>query len=108
MKQYKWKIAAIVVGALILIVAAIPFFVNINTFKPIIETQLSNLLGRKVKLGDLSLSVLSGTVDARDLTVADDPQFSSEPFITAAELHIGVQMRPLILNHQILIDSLEI
>jgi AsmA protein len=60
-----------------------------------------------VKLGGLSLSVLSGTVDARDLAVADDPQFSSQPFITATVLHIGVQMRPLILSRQVLIESLE-
>ncbi|MCU1249683.1 MAG: hypothetical protein JWQ49_2712 [Edaphobacter sp.] len=66
------------------------------------------MLGRQVKLGDLGLSILSGTVDARDLTVADDPQFSSEPFITAKVVHIGVQVRPLLLQRQILIESLEI
>lgn len=81
---------------------------NINLFKPAIENQLTTLLGREVKLGDVSLSVLSGTVDARDLAVADDPQFSPEPFITATVLHIGVQMRTLILQQQILIESLEI
>jgi AsmA protein len=106
--KHKWKIAAGVVGALILVVAAIPFFVNINTFKPIIENQLTTVLGRQVKLGDLSLSVFSGTVDAHDLVVADDPQFSSEPFITAAVFHIGVQMRPLVFHRQILIEGLEI
>ena len=52
--------------------------------------------------------VLSGTVDAHNLAVADDPQFSSEPFITATVFHIGVQMRPLVFHRQILIESLEI
>ena len=106
--KHKWKIAAAVVCALILLVAAVPFFVNINTFKPVIENQLSGTLGRQVKLGDLSLSILSGTVSAGDLTIADDPQFSSEPFVTAAELRIGAQMRRLIFQHQILITGLEI
>jgi AsmA protein len=106
--KHKWKIAAVVVGAFVLLVAAIPLFVNINTFKPIIENQLTAVLGRQVKLGDLGLSVLSGTVDAHDLAVADDPQFGSEPFITATVFHIGVQMRPLVFHRQILIDSLEI
>lgn len=66
------------------------------------------MLSRQVKLGDISLSVLSGTVDARDLTVADDPQFSSEPFIIATVVRIGLQMRPLLLQRQIVIESLEI
>jgi AsmA protein len=81
---------------------------NINAFKQLIENRLTAVLGRQVKLGDLSMSPLSSTVDARDLTVADDPQFSSEPFITATVIHIGVQMRPLIFQQQIFIESLEI
>jgi len=104
----KAKIAAAVVGALILLVATIPFFVNINTFKPAIENQLTTALGRQTKLGDLSLSILSGTVVARDLAIADDPKFSTQPSLTAKELHIGVQMLPLIFHHQILVNSLEI
>jgi AsmA protein len=81
---------------------------NINPFKPLIENKLTAMLGRQVKLGDLSASPLSSTVDAQNLTIADDPQFSAEPFITAAVIHIGVQMRPLLLQRQILIESLEI
>lgn len=80
---------------------------NINALKPLIENQLTALLGRQVKLGNVSLSILSGTVDARNLAVADDPQFSSEPFITATVVHIGVQMRPLILQQEIVIESVE-
>jgi AsmA protein len=104
----KWKIAAAFVGALILLVAAIPFFVNINTFKPVIENQLTTALGRQAKLSELSLSILSGTVVAHDLQIADDRQFSTQPFLTAKELHIGVQVLPLVIHHQILVTSLEI
>src|SRR5271154_1310492 len=106
--KHKWKIAAGIVGAFILVLAAIPFFVDINTFKPVIENQLTTALGRQVKLGTLSLSLLSGTVTASDLSVADDPQYSNQPFVTAKELQIGVQMRPLIFHHQLLVNSLEI
>jgi AsmA protein len=104
----KWKIAAAVVGALILLVAAIPLFVDINTFKPVIENQLTTALGRQTKLGELSLSILSGSVVARDVQIADDPQFSTQLFLTAKELHLGVQMMPLVLHHQVLVTSLEI
>src|ERR1700744_6565089 len=39
----------------IVAVAAIPLFVNANTFRPMIESRLSAALSRKVTLGDLSL-----------------------------------------------------
>jgi AsmA protein len=106
--KHKWKITAGIVGAFILVLAAVPFFVDINTFKPAIENQLTTALGRQVKLGTLSLSVLSGTVTASDLSVADDPQYSNQPFVTAKELRMGVQMRPLIFDRKILVNSLEI
>ena len=81
--------------------------VNINALKPLIENRLTAMLGRQVKLGELTLSILSGTLDARNLAVADDLQFSSQPFITATVVHIGVQLRRLILQQEIIIESLE-
>jgi AsmA protein len=101
----KWKIGAAVVAVLLLLVAAIPLFVNVNTFKPLIEEQLTTALGRKATLGELRLSLFSGTVVARDLTIGDDPQYSTQPFLTATEFRIGVQMRPLIFNRKILVTS---
>lgn len=106
--SHKGKIAAAAVGIIIVVIAAIPLFVNVNTFTPLIEEQLTAAIGRQVKLGKLSLSVLSGNVVANDLSVADDPQYSTKPFITATELRIGVQMRPLIFQRKILITGLTI
>ena len=103
-----WKIALGVIGAIVLIILAIPLFVNVNTFKPLIEEQLTNAIGRKATVGNLSLSLFSGSVTGDDLSIADDAQFSNQPFVTAKELQLGVEMRPLIFDHKILIDSLEI
>ena len=71
MKHWQ-KIAAAVVGVGIVAVAAVPLFVNVNTFRPLLERQLTAALGRKVTMGKLSLSVLSSDVVARDLSIADD------------------------------------
>jgi AsmA protein len=106
--NHKGKIAAAVVAGIVIVIAAIPLFVNVNTFKPVIEQQLTTALGRQTKLGDLSLSIFSGTVVARDLTIADDPQYSAQPFVSAKEFRIGVQMSPLIFHRQILVNSLEV
>ena len=61
------KIAAIIIGVLILIVIAIPFFIDANAFRPKLESELSDALGRPVKVGTLSLSLFSGAVKADDI-----------------------------------------
>jgi AsmA protein len=106
--RHRWKIAAVIAGVMIAAVLAVPLFVNVNTFRPMLEAQLTTALGRQVKLGKLSLSVLSGSVVARDLSIADDPQFSSAPFLTATTLRLGVEMRPLIFQRRLLVRSLEV
>jgi AsmA protein len=102
------KIAAAVVGLCIVAIVAIPLFVNVNTLRPLLEQQLTTALGRKVTMGNLKLSVFSSSVTAQDLTIADDPAFGTAPFLTAKSLHIGVELKPLIFNHQIIVRSLRI
>src|ERR1017187_9794009 len=80
------RIAAIVVGVLIVAMIAIPFLVNVNNFRPQIESNLSSALGRPVMVGNLSLSLFSGSVQADQLSIADDPKFSNAPFIQAKTL----------------------
>jgi len=63
------KVAGIVVAVLIVAAIAIPFLVNVNSFRPQIESNLSSALGRPVKVGNLSLSIFSGSVGA-DLSCA--------------------------------------
>src|SRR5262245_17603685 len=88
----RWvRIAGIVVGVLLLLLIALPFLINVNSFRPQIESQASTALGREVKLGDLSLSILSGTVGVDDIRIADDPAFSKSPFVTAKSLNVGVE-----------------
>ena len=97
MKKRWMRIAAIVVAVLVLILVALPFVViHVYNFRPTIESQASAALGRPVKVGDLSLSILSGSVEADDISIADDPAFSKSPFVTAKSLKIGVELMPLI------------
>ena len=104
-----WKKAVVVVAVLaVATVAAIPFFVNANTFRPLLETQLSAALGRQAKLGNLRLALFSGRLVADNLSIADDPAYSAAPFLSAQKLRIGVDMRPLIFHRQIHVRSFEI
>ncbi len=105
----RWtKILWACVGLIIAVVASIPFLVNANTFRPAIERQLTTSLGRSVKLGDLSLSLFPGALVAKDLSVADDHEFSAAPFLAAKGLRIGVSLRRLILSRQVNVRSFQI
>jgi AsmA protein len=102
------KVAGIVVALLIVIAIALPFLVNVNTFRPEIETNLSSALGRQVKVGNLSLSIFSGSVAADQLSIADDPKFSNAPFIQAKSLKVGVELMPLIFSKQLNVTNISI
>jgi len=92
------KIFGIVVVVILLIVIALPFLINVNSFRPKLESELTSALGRQVKVGNLSLSILSGSVSAEDLSIADDPTFSKDAFIRDKSLKVGVEVMPLILS----------
>ncbi len=92
------KIIGIVVAVLIVIAIALPFLINVNSFRPKLESELTDALGRQVKVGNLSLSILSGSVSAEDLSIADDPAYSKDPFIRAKSLKVGVEVMPLIFS----------
>jgi len=100
------KIAAIVAAVLIVILIAVPFFIDANTFRPTLESELSDALGRPVKVGNLSLSLLSGSVTADNIAIADDPAFSKEPFVQAKSLSVGVELMPLIFSKTLNVTEL--
>jgi len=95
------RIVGIVVAVLVVILIALPFIVNVNSFRPKIESEMSSALGRPVTLGDLSLSILSGGVKVENIAIADDPTFSKAPFVTAKSLRVGVELMPLIFSKQL-------
>jgi AsmA protein len=94
----KLKIVLIVVGVLIVLVLVVPFLIPVNQFRPTIEEKASAALGRKVQLGNMSLSLLSGSLSADNISIGDDPKFSSSPFLTAKSLNVGVEIMPLIFS----------
>jgi AsmA protein len=102
------KIIGIVVALLIVVAIALPFLVNVNSFRPQIESNLSSALGRPVKVGNLRLGIFSGSVGADQLSIADDPKFSSAPFIQAKTLQVGVELRPLIFSKQLNVTKIVI
>lgn len=102
------RIIGIVVAVVVVAALALPFFINANQFRPVLEERLSAALGREVKIGDLKVSLFSGGASASDVTIADDPAFSKEPFLRAKALAVGVELLPLIFSRQLNVTSLTI
>lgn len=101
MKKRWFRIAGIAVALFVLVLIALPFLINVNSFRPRIESEASAALGRQVTVGDLSLSILSGSVRAENIVIADDPAFSKSPFVSAKLLRVGVELIPLIFSKQV-------
>jgi AsmA protein len=105
--QKRWIRIAIAAGAVVvLVLVLIPLFVNADTFRPTVENQLSQALGRKVSLGHLGFSLFRGSLVASDLAIADDPAFSVSPFLSAKSLRIGVEVGPLLFHRQVNVTKL--
>jgi AsmA protein len=90
-----------VVALVLLVAVCLPLFLNADSFRTKIESTLTKSLGRKVSIGKLELSVWSGGLIATNASVADDPAFSTQPFIQADSVKIGVEILPLILSKQL-------
>lgn len=105
--QKRWvRIAIAAAAVLVLILVLVPLFVNADTFRPTVENQLSQSLGRHVSLGHLGFSLLRGSLVARDVAIADDPAFSASSFLSAKSLRIGVEVGPLLFRRQVHITRL--
>ena len=102
------KIAGIALAILIVILIALPFFINVNSFRPKLEATASEALGRQVKVGNLSLSILSGSVSADAISIAEDPAFGTSPFLTAKSLKVGVELMPLIFHKDLQITGISL
>lgn len=102
----KWIVIALV--AIILILVILPFLIPVNKFRPTIEQKASEALGRKVQLGNLSLSILSGSLGVDDLSISDDPKFNAGPFVTAKEVKVGVELVPLIFSQQVNVTEITV
>jgi AsmA protein len=102
------RIVAIVAGVLIVLVLVVPFLIPVNQFRPTIEQKASAALGRKVDVGNLSLSLFSGALGTDNLSIADDPKFSNAPFLTAKSVKVGVELMPLIFSKTVNVTKIAI
>ncbi|HET9802200.1 MAG TPA: AsmA family protein [Candidatus Acidoferrum sp.] len=103
-----FKIVGIIVAVVVVLLLIAPFLIPVNKFRPTIEQTASESLGRKVEVGDLSLSLFTGSLTAKNLAIADDKKFSPSPFLTAKSLSVGVEIMPLIFSKTLNVTGITI
>jgi AsmA protein len=86
------RYAGIAVAVLVLLAILVSRLVQVNRFRPLIESELSKTLGRNVKIGRLTLSILSGGASAAGFSISEDPSYGSGPFVSAKSMKIAVDV----------------
>ncbi len=93
---------------IVLLLLIVPFFVNADSFRPMLQSKAQEALGRNVQIGKLGFSLFSGSLSADGITIADDPKFSNAPFISAKSLKISVDVMPLIFSKELHVNSIKL
>ena len=105
----KWiYIGGGVVAVLLLVLVLLPLLLDANQYRPRIEAMLDSALNRKVNIGNIRLSILSGGVAVDNISIADDPAFGRGAFLEAKGLTVGVEMMPLIFSHALNVTGITI
>jgi len=106
MKSKGMKVTAILAGIALVTLVALPHLVDADRFRPELESSLSSSLGREVHIGHMELSLLSGGARVDQISIADDPSYSSNTFLQAKSLGVGVSFFSLIFSRSLHVTSL--
>jgi AsmA-like C-terminal region/AsmA family len=96
-------ISGIVLGAVLLIAAGLTAYAYFNLSSIVtgnetrILARVSDELGRRVEVGKIQAQMGWGvSVEVSGLTIADDPAFSTKPFLAADDVSLEVEFFPLL------------
>ena len=76
----------IIAGATLVVALMICRFTLPPIIKNILEQKLDKQLGVKTTIGDVSLSLLRGSMTIREITLDNPPGFVSKPFLAVQKV----------------------
>ena len=107
-RMVRWSLCT--AAALLLLAAGVAgyaaYLLNGEGLRLRVEAVLTSALGRPVTMAHLRLSPWAGSAIADDFRIADDPAFSTEPFVQAGRIRLGLDIPVLLLQRKIRIRSL--
>jgi len=97
---FKW--GAIIIGCLVVVVIAalvlIPMFVDVQKYKPLLESKVAEATGRPFSVGDdfsLSLFPWAG-ISFSDLRLGNPAGFTEKDFVTVKSFEVRIKLLPLL------------
>jgi len=95
-------------AAIVVIIVAALFLVDVNRYRGVVQAQLERQLGRSVTLGRMHLGFLPLRLQVENPVIAEDPALGSQsPFIRADNLDVRVGLASLT-GGNINVNSLEL
>lgn len=87
----------IAIVLIVIALAVIPQFIDVNRYHDRIQAELSQRLGRAVSLGQMHLSLLPPSFKADNVVIGEAAGFGSQrPFAQADALNVSVALWPLL------------
>jgi len=91
------RYSLIVVGVVIVLLLAAPFFIDVNTYKGQIEQKVEDATGRSLTIGKISASLFPWVgVELDDVHLANRKGFSNNDFLSVKKLHVKLALLPLL------------
>ena len=90
-------IAAVLVLLIAGVVAALPYLIDVNRYRPRLQAALQERLGRAVSLGPMRLRLVPPGLAVQDAVIGEDAAFETgRPFVRIAKLSVGPKLIPLL------------
>src|SRR4030088_1450446 len=90
-------VALVIVGLPLLTLAALPFLLNGNSFRPTLQAQMEQRLHRSVGVGDIQVKTFPLALRISDLRIGQPAGIISKlPFVEAKEVFVAVDLWPLL------------
>ena len=103
----------IIAGAIIavMIVVTVLALANLNSLingnKDYLLARAQESMGRTMTVGEIGLTLWGGIgVRLKQFALSDDPVFSNEPFVRAADLQVNMKLLPLLLKRELEIRNM--
>ncbi len=102
-------VAGIVIAVMIVVTVLALANLNslINRNKDYLLARAQESMGRTMAVGEIGLTLWGGIgVQLKQFSLSDDPAFSNEPFVRAADLQVNMKLLPLLLKRELEVRNL--
>ena len=90
-------VSGVLFAILLIALAAVPYLLDANRFRPVVQAQLEQTLHRPVSLGELHLQAFPPAIRISGFVIGQPKGLvSTQPFLQAKEVSAGIALWPLL------------